>query len=63
MLEEIMTAEEVAKYFGVGTKTITERWAKKPEFPKAVLLPAGDAGRSSKRYRKRDIEGYVNNQF
>lgn len=54
----IWNAADVADYLRVSKRTVTERYAAKPWFPKPFQLPS-DKGRGRLRWYRKDIEKFV----
>lgn len=52
--ETIWSARDVADYLRVSPRTVTEKYAAKPWFPRPFRLPS-DKGRGGLRWKKSEI--------
>lgn len=51
----LWTTEDIARIFGVCRRTVTERWTKRPDFPK----PAHRISRKTVRWRAEDVQRWA----
>ena len=51
---QLWSAQDIAAYLGVSPRTVSERYAARPDFPKPIRLPStGETG--LKRWRASDV--------
>ena len=56
--DELLTADEIATILKVDSRTVSERYAFYPGFPKAHRLPS-PKGQGVKRWKRSEIMGYI----
>lgn len=50
---------EIAAFLKVSTKHVSDRYASREDFPKAIRLPSGGRGRAHPRYKAREVVAWV----
>ena len=56
--QALWSADDVADYLRVSRRTVTERYACRPDFPEPIRLPS-DGKRGHLRWRARDVIKWV----
>ena len=57
-MSDLLTREQIAARFGVAQRTVTEKWCKRPDFPK----PHRQINRRLVWWRSEDVEKWATPQ-
>lgn len=61
-MTRLMTAKDVGEYLRVSSRQVTERLVLVPSFPRPVRLPTPGGTRGTPRWKREEIEQWVDKQ-